>query len=171
MSLTSLFFTTASQKPEVRRNFYLLTTTVSPMLLQAELNKTECADGRCILLNLLPSPFLGPRIPSSAAFSEGCRLRDTSSFSLNRITVTHVVNQSDDGQLYLWANHSQYHTRLLNRWNSNEKYKRTTQSTKCHESQHLKIWRIVFERFSFQANPAAPDVFTANRKHRNTVQR
>lgn len=43
---------------------------------------------------LLPSPFLGPRIPSSAAFSEGCRLRDTSSFSLNRITVTDAVKKN-----------------------------------------------------------------------------
>lgn len=34
-----------------------------------------------------PSPFLGPRIPSSATISEGWRLRDTISFSLKRITL------------------------------------------------------------------------------------
>lgn len=36
----------------------------------------------------LPSPFLGPLIPSSAANSDGWRLKETSSFSLNRITDT-----------------------------------------------------------------------------------
>lgn len=34
---------------------------------------------------LLPSPFFGPLMPSSAALSDGWRLRNTSSFSLNRI--------------------------------------------------------------------------------------
>lgn len=41
----------------------------------------------------VPSPFLGPLMPSSAALSDGWRLRDTSSFSLKRIAATDALSQ------------------------------------------------------------------------------
>lgn len=43
--------------------------------------------GHILCFKFSPSPFLGPLIPSSAARSEGWRLRETSSFSLKRIAT------------------------------------------------------------------------------------
>lgn len=51
----------------------------------------------------LPSPFLGPLMPSSAAISEGWRLRETSSFSLKRITVTDADTPTEDTHTHTYA--------------------------------------------------------------------
>lgn len=60
-------------------------------LAVTEVNRLVC--------NELPSPFLGPLIPSSAAISEGWRLRHTSSFSLKRISTSGAVTHAGSRQV------------------------------------------------------------------------